>query len=244
MKKSGFTLAEVLITLGIIGVVAALTAPALVQNAGTAKVGPTLAKVVSTLEVANEQMLHDEEGSDLDKICNDNGWIEKVPVYVEKLTKYISGSSYDAELTTPDSFDPVISNYNGKTEVARCYNYVHFYFADNISVLFLKQGSAAYIHEKGSFKGEFCNVMVDINGITKKPNSLGKDIFMFELDRSGQIVPHGSTTFGWLNGGDNFADLYKYTATEGNWGCNEDYVGTGIGCAGSILENNLKVIYQ
>ena len=31
MKKSGFTLAEVLITLGIIGVVAALTAPALVS---------------------------------------------------------------------------------------------------------------------------------------------------------------------------------------------------------------------
>lgn len=49
----GFTLAEVLITLGIIGVVAALTAPALVQNAGTAKIGPTLAKVVSTLENAN-----------------------------------------------------------------------------------------------------------------------------------------------------------------------------------------------
>ena len=32
MKNYGFTLAEVLITLGIIGVVAALTLPALVQN--------------------------------------------------------------------------------------------------------------------------------------------------------------------------------------------------------------------
>ena len=32
MKNYGFTLAEVLITLGIIGVVAALTVPALVQN--------------------------------------------------------------------------------------------------------------------------------------------------------------------------------------------------------------------
>jgi prepilin-type N-terminal cleavage/methylation domain-containing protein len=37
-KKFGFTLAEVLITLGIIGVVAALTAPALVKNSGTAKI--------------------------------------------------------------------------------------------------------------------------------------------------------------------------------------------------------------
>ncbi len=32
MKKIGFTLAEVLITLGIIGVVAALTIPTLVNN--------------------------------------------------------------------------------------------------------------------------------------------------------------------------------------------------------------------
>ena len=68
-KKLGFTLAEVLITLGIIGVVAALTAPALVQNAGTAKVGPTLAKVVSTMENANEQILHDEDTTKLSSVA-------------------------------------------------------------------------------------------------------------------------------------------------------------------------------
>ena len=32
MKKNGFTLAEVLITLGIIGVVAAITLPTVIQN--------------------------------------------------------------------------------------------------------------------------------------------------------------------------------------------------------------------
>ena len=32
MKKNAFTLAEVLITLGIIGVVAAMTLPTLIQN--------------------------------------------------------------------------------------------------------------------------------------------------------------------------------------------------------------------
>ena len=92
MKKLGFTLAEVLITLGIIGVVAALTAPALVQNAGTAKVGPTLAKVVSTLEVANEQMLHDEDATDLSKVCQGDD-VERE--YTERLAKYVAGSSYD-----------------------------------------------------------------------------------------------------------------------------------------------------
>ncbi len=37
IKKKGFTLAEVLITLGIIGVVVAMTIPTLIQNANSAK---------------------------------------------------------------------------------------------------------------------------------------------------------------------------------------------------------------
>ena len=60
MKKRGFTLAEVLITLGIIGVVAALTTPALINNSGQAKIGPSLAKFVNTMEVAAEQYMADE----------------------------------------------------------------------------------------------------------------------------------------------------------------------------------------
>ncbi len=58
--RKGFTLAEVLITLTIIGVVAALTAPALVNNAGFARVGPSLAKFVNTFEIATESMMHAE----------------------------------------------------------------------------------------------------------------------------------------------------------------------------------------
>jgi len=56
-KKLGFTLAEVLITLGIIGVVAALTTPALIQNTGSAQIGPKLAKAVSTFNTASQNLL-------------------------------------------------------------------------------------------------------------------------------------------------------------------------------------------
>ena len=52
MKKPGFTLAEVLITLGIIGVVAALTAPALVTSSKNEANAAKLAVVVSNLENA------------------------------------------------------------------------------------------------------------------------------------------------------------------------------------------------
>jgi len=66
MKRFGFTLAEVLITLGIIGVVAALTTPALVKNSGKAKIGPSLAKFVNTFETGVEQMMEKEVLSELD----------------------------------------------------------------------------------------------------------------------------------------------------------------------------------
>lgn len=50
--KKGFTLAEVLITLGIIGVVAAMTIPTLIQNTNSVKFAAQFKKTVSTLSQA------------------------------------------------------------------------------------------------------------------------------------------------------------------------------------------------
>lgn len=61
MKKQGFTLAEILLILAIIGVVAALAIANLVQNLGGAKVGPKLAKFVSQFELAAESAKNREE---------------------------------------------------------------------------------------------------------------------------------------------------------------------------------------
>ena len=52
MKKCGFTLAEVLITLGIIGVVAAMTIPNLIANTNGAKFKSQFKKTLSTLNQA------------------------------------------------------------------------------------------------------------------------------------------------------------------------------------------------
>ncbi|MBR6127856.1 type II secretion system protein [bacterium] len=52
MKKNGFTLAEVLITLAIIGVVATLTLPALMTNTGEQQAKTALKKGINTLTEA------------------------------------------------------------------------------------------------------------------------------------------------------------------------------------------------
>ena len=52
MKKNGFTLAEVLITLAIIGVVATMTLPALMTNTGEQQAKTGLKKGINTLTEA------------------------------------------------------------------------------------------------------------------------------------------------------------------------------------------------
>lgn len=57
MLKKGFTLAETIITLGIIGVVVAITTPIVIHSTAKAQVGPKLAKTVAIFEQANAAIL-------------------------------------------------------------------------------------------------------------------------------------------------------------------------------------------
>ena len=73
MKKSGFTLAEVLITLGIIGVVAALTAPALVMSSRNEANAAKLSVSVSNLENAFTNMIVTEG---VDNLFQTQAWAQ------------------------------------------------------------------------------------------------------------------------------------------------------------------------
>ena len=71
MKKNGFTLAEVLITLAIIGVVATMTLPALMNNTAEQQYKTGLKKGINTLtEAANMNQAID--GFDYASITSDN----------------------------------------------------------------------------------------------------------------------------------------------------------------------------
>ena len=57
-NKSAFTLAEVLITLVIIGVIAAITVPTLINKTNKQEYGSKLKKAYSTLSQVTNQMFH------------------------------------------------------------------------------------------------------------------------------------------------------------------------------------------
>jgi len=97
MKKFGFTLAEVLITLGIIGVVAALTAPALVMQSRDQANAAKLAVTVSNLENAFTTALSAEN---VDSLFRTSIWQQGVPAgfnrnaFVGNLKRYINVSDW------------------------------------------------------------------------------------------------------------------------------------------------------
>ena len=97
--KKGFTLSELLITLGIIGVISALTLPSVINNASDAKVGPSLAKAVATFEHANVALLSEQDVSAIteteipDVLVNEEG----VNSYWNALSDYMIINNVESE---------------------------------------------------------------------------------------------------------------------------------------------------
>ena len=272
MKKFGFTLAEVLITLGIVGVVAALTAPALVQNAGSAQIGPKLAKAVNTFEVANENLLSDTGAATVVGAGATGGDASSTSVnYINNLSNYMKVNySSEASLSSSEKYSRFIKDYNGnsivdyttkpineirpgssivKTEERSAKSIRIMQAATHIGLS--KEGmifgidlnensrpggtvsySAWESPEEGltgsaPHKQQIGNLIIDVNGYAK-PNRLGKDLFAFALMADGSLVPVG------------YSGAWNVASTA----CNSTKVVDGYTCAGSVFENNLKVIYQ
>ena len=99
--KNSFTFAEVLVTLGIIGVVASLTLPTLIQNSRNSEVETSLKKIYSTM---NQAILMSESQNGPRKywpFCPANDMTEDcVNFYNKYIIKYLKNVD-KAEISTP-----------------------------------------------------------------------------------------------------------------------------------------------
>ena len=92
MKKFGFTLAEILVSVAIVGVMAALTLPTLRTNTTNAQIGPKLAKAVSTFEQANESLLSSMSSDSL----SDANLTTDLNDYITRLSNFLKITSTNA----------------------------------------------------------------------------------------------------------------------------------------------------
>lgn len=195
--ESGFTLAEILITLGIIGIVAAITIPTLMKNVQDWQFKQAWKKQFSILSQAYSQIITDNGGSIKGAFphgADDTNQILLLFKDKMKTVKYCS-----QVLTEPDCWLPfsgmgkddlVPRDKTGATE--------GFYGPVNPGMI-LADGTLIYAFDgniEGSNKGDFYSYIrlaVDVNGY-KKPNVIGRDIFaMYFTDN--KIIPYGLIYF-------------------------------------------------
>ena len=190
-KKAAFTLAEVLITLGIIGVVAALTLPTLIQNHQKQVYVTQLKKAYSTINNAYNKMAADEGAVDWNQTyCSSFLWVEN-----------------DLEATNAnvnECFDRIakqmkVIKYKRYGEPCN-ETWCEFFGSDsndywlNLTSIMVTADGITYLFNCGS---AYIDILVDVNGVTKGPNKAGRDVFEFTQKTSdsgsyyNSLAPYG-----------------------------------------------------
>ena len=219
--KTAFTLAEVLITLGIIGIVAALTLPALIQKNTEKQTVVAVKKAYSEFSQAYSMVIQ-EYGSmgalvDKNKSLKFNAQTayNEVTKYMKKVKSCNNGEKCMAEKYY--SLNGVLN-----TDVGNDNNY-------NIQSGILADGTNFWIlssfRSNGVYNGQ---ILVDVNG-HKKPNRLGVDAFLFIVLENGRIVPNGvelSELNDWYSRG-NYKECNMTSTNKYN----------GYGCTALLLKN-------
>ena len=169
LKKAAFTLAEVLITLGIIGVVAAMTLPTLIQNHQKQAYVTGLKKAYANLQNAFAKMAYDEDVTE---------WSQ---TYC--FSDYYNYSSEECFNRFKKQFNVVKGKYLATTE-EECWHY-----SNNMCHYIYTNDGMLYLFDCGSVDVGF---LVDVNG-DKGPNKWGRDRFNFHIEPTkNKIIPVGT----------------------------------------------------
>lgn len=180
IKRKAFTLAEVLITLGIIGIVAAMTIPSLMNNAQDKQFKEAAKEAYSKASQVINQMKQDN-GGDLSSYRTN--WISFKPAFMTYFK--IAQDCNWSDCVAPSASSTVYKSLYGNAGQTG----------------FMSRGQ--FVTSDGMFWGMYGNnstllaITVDVNGYTKGPNVLGRDTFMFDLSNTDFLLPMGANNTFW-----------------------------------------------
>lgn len=177
MRKA-FTLAEVLITLGIIGVVAAMTLPSLVNRIHNKDLEARFKRAYSILSQAL-LLMKSEENVEINKDTYPSGslFIQDFYKYFIKYSKCNNkqcGLISMASKIKPKTYNSAVNMYLG--------------FMDDVAFI-AASDMDVFINAMPDTYGFL--LTVDVNSLNKRPNKAGHDIFVFQIMDS-KLVPLGA----------------------------------------------------
>ena len=231
----GFTLAEVLVTLGIIGVVSAMTIPTLMQNHQRKTYVIQLRKIYS--EVSQALILYQTQKNAVNLKESGINSTQNAVDFVKSTFKVITdcGSENEPCFAADDEYKKLDGT---KITDRRC--------ESNHPCFALANGASVSVHYYGA--APLFQLIFDING-QKGPNIAGRDFFSFYIYNNGVIddistVEDKDSESGWKWDPNIVAPLSKELREENfQHGCMSSAPREWHGCFGKILNDNWEMNY-
>lgn len=200
----GFTLAEVLITLGIIGVVAAITIPTLNQRNFEKQ---TVSKLRETQSIISQAVrMAEQEYGDVDGWCLTGADSKSAIIIADKLKPYLKLAA-DCGINDTSATCVTDKDYKQLKGTRHGDNYATKR-ADCYKIALLNGTSIWWKGPQDDFRK--ITFWIDVNG-PKQPNTYGKDLFVFSYENY-SIRPLGAP--------DSDSPWEKSCTKNGNgWGC-------------------------
>lgn len=252
-QKKAFTLAEVLITLAVIGVVAALTLPTLIKNYEKQVYVTNLKKAYAELSQVFKLYIADEGVTDLSQtslFSTDNNYTK----LNEILNKYfkvadLCYSSHALCRVVESNLDPAkgtFPTFDSNSSINT---------VDGMAFQFSLDPFASCkpnCDNPSNMKGLCIHVDVDTNGI-KPPNIRGRDFFeSLRIGPDGNVFPNDSREYSqwqkyYTTGSINGWNWSLYWKSDSDWCGNEgdpNVSGTyGYGCSSRIRDEGWQMSY-
>ena len=219
----GFTLAEVLITLGIIGIVAAMTIPALVGKYQKKVLQTQFLKTYSDLNNAAKRFEVEYGITVLEDSLNGSTPTASLKKFMSAFigTKYGQrvSTDYDEEIEGSLSFENAIGftpkNLAGKAQKTHpCDQSI---ITEEVGGRFFSMDDALTVYKEAPKAGP--KICVDING-RKGPNIYGYDWFVFIFTKEGVVKPYIGTDLANIGPDMKNPEIYcNYTYSKATYTC-------------------------
>lgn len=210
-SKLAFTLAEVLITIGIIGIVAAMTMPVLISNIKAQQLRTAFLKGYSIISQAFELYNNDANCTTTECLAYGMDFANEIRPYFKEV-EYCVRTQHSKDYCFPVSTtDTKYWNFSKKTKgiASKMFDDGQILTPDGMLITFEQQQA----ENKSIFIG------LDTNGRNRMPNILGQDLFLFQIiDRGGRgfVVPVGRDDTDYPS--DEYCN-FESASRENGYGC-------------------------
>ncbi len=228
--NKGFTLSEILITLGIVGIVAVLTVPGVMRNYQNRLYTAQLEKIYAQLSDAAQAIMTDEHvdnfyettaGGALNAECLTNGNCTQglgyfFNNYLKTVKKNCANGDDKCVFTDNTTYKTVGGdNVNG--------------LANQYCIQTVTGASVCGFYNNDN---KCLSMVVDVNGLAQ-PNVVGRDIFSMDMHKNGSISDYNSSCV------DNAKGCLANACTTGSGST----YNAACGCLNSVIDAGWKMEY-